>query len=120
SDLFGITLSYIPKRKADDLEEKLRLKTDNIITHIQSKEETFDLGFLPSTTLAYGYFSNFIERTVQRLLEDKKDIKQFTLEDGSTFKIKDLKVTVLIPNDLSDNMFKKVSAKRLRDGWQKM
>lgn len=120
SDLFGITLSYMPSKKGDDFDEKLKAKTDSIISHIQSKEDTFDLGFLPSTTLAYGYFSNFIERTVQRLLEDKNDKKQFALEDGSTFEINDLNVTILIPNDLSDDMFKKVSAKRLRDGWQKM
>lgn len=120
SDLLGITLPYVSSRNADDFQEKLQHKTNSIITHIQSKEKTFDLGFLPSTALAYGYFSNFIERTVERLLEDKNDKKQFLLEDGSTFKIEELKVTILIPDDLSDDMFKKVSSKRLRDGWQKM
>lgn len=120
SDLFGITLSYISPGYLDNFHDSLRAKTENIISHIQSKEETFDLGFLPSTALAYGYFSNFIERTVERLLEDKHDKKQFFLEDGNSFKIKELKVTVLIPDDLSDDMFKKVSAKRLRDGWQRM
>jgi len=120
SDLFGITLPYISKKGADDFHDSLRRQTDSIISHIQSKEETFNLGYLPSTALAYGYFSNFIERTVERLLEDKFEKKQFFLQDGSSFTIEEVKVTVLIPNDLSDDMFNKVSAKRLRDGWQKM
>jgi hypothetical protein len=36
------------------------------------------------------------------------------------FKISTLKFTVLIPDDLSNDMFKKVKAKRLKDGWQKL
>lgn len=120
SDLFGITLPYISKNGGVDFHDRLRTQTDSIISHIQSKEETCNLGYLPSTALAYGYFSNFIERTVERLLEDKFEKKQFFLQDGSSFTIEEVRVTVLIPNDLSDDMFNKVSAKRLRDGWQKM
>lgn len=120
SDLTGITLPYIPSPNSTDFIERLKDNTDKIIMHIQNKEGTFDLSFLPSTALAYGYFTNFIERTVERLLEDKNDKKEFFLEDGTAFSIKDIKVTILIPNDLSNDMFKKVAARRLRNGWQKM
>ncbi len=88
--------------------------------HIIGKENTYDLGFLPSTALAYGYFTNFVERTVERLLEDKLERKTFHLQNGTYFQISDLKFSILIPNDLSNDMFKKVKAKRLKDGWQKL
>ncbi|MFD2968705.1 STING domain-containing protein [Sphingobacterium bambusae] len=120
SDLLGITLPRIPLIQSPDFGIKLNESCELIKQHIESKEATFDLGFLPSTTLAFGYFSNFIERTVERLLEDKSEKKDFFLQNATRFNISDLKVTILIPNDLSDDMFKKVSAKRLRDGWQKL
>lgn len=120
SDLSGITLTIIPQKSSTDFAVKLNDAVEKIKKHITDQETTFDLGFLPSTTLAYGYFSNFIEKTVQRLLEDKQDGKVFTLADGTQFKINSLKFSILIPDDLSDDMFNKVSAKRLRDEWQKV
>lgn len=120
SDLSGITLPFLPKRSSSKFEAAVNEVIEKIKEYIVGKENTFDLGFLPSTTLAYGYFVNFVERTVERLLEDKADGKIFTLQDGSTFQIKGLKFSILIPSDLSDDMFKKVSAKRLKDGWQKL
>jgi hypothetical protein len=120
SDLLGITLPYIPKSTADNFYDILDKNVDLIKNSIINKEKTFDLGFLPSTALAYGYFNNFVERTVQRLLEDKNDEKVFHLTNGKDFKISNLKFTILLPNDLSDDMFKKVTAKRLKGGWQKL
>jgi hypothetical protein len=120
SDLGGITLPFVPKRSSTDFANALATIVDKIKDHISDKENTFDLSFLPSTALAYGYFTNFVERTVQRLLEDKAEEKTFNLKDGATFQIKNFKFSILIPSDLSDDMFKKVSAKRLKDGWQKL
>lgn len=120
TDLQGITLPYILSPDEKGYEDSLQDSLSKIIGHIQSKEKTYNLGFLPSTALAYGYFTNFIERTVLRLLEDKRDCREVSLVNGTTFTIKDVKVTILIPDDLSDNMFTKVIAKRLRDGWQTM
>lgn len=120
SDLLGMTLPYIPKYAAENFDDILDKNVDLIKKHIVDKEKTFDLGFLPSTVLAYGYFNNFVERTVQRLLEDKADEKVFHLTNGKDFKISNLKFTILLPNDLSDDMFKKVTAKRLKGGWQKL
>lgn len=120
SDLSGITLPYISRRDAPDFVDGLQKCVDQIKKHIISRERTYDLGFLPSTALAYGYFVNFIERTVERLLEDKAEGKVFHLEGGKEFSIVSLKVTILLPNDLSNDMFKKVKAKRLRDGWHKL
>ncbi|HEX7356285.1 MAG TPA: STING domain-containing protein [Ignavibacteriaceae bacterium] len=120
SDLFGITLPFIPKFSDTNFAAEIDKTIKLIKEHIANKEKTFDLGFLPSTALAYGYFTNFVERTVERLLEDKADGIKFQLENNREFQIKDLKFTILLPNDLNDNMFNKVNAKRLRDGWKKI
>jgi hypothetical protein len=119
SDLLGITFPIIAKSDTPDFIATLDTCVEDIKKHIADKESTFDLGFLPSTALAYGYFNNFVEKTVKRLLEDKKDEKAFVIQND-TFKIKELKFTILIPNDLSDDMFKKVISKRLKDGWLKL
>jgi hypothetical protein len=120
SDISGITLPSLPKKADPHPEERVAECIDRIRSHIEGKEKTFDLSFLPSTALAYGYFKNFVERTVQRLLEDKADGKKFHLASGKEFSIRDLQFTILLPDDLSDDMFNKVTAKRLRDGWEKM
>ena len=120
SDLNGLTLPFLPKRSSTKFFQVVSDIVVKIREHIVAKENTFDLGFLPSTALAYGYFVNFVERTVERLLEDKAESKVFTLLDGTNFQIKNLKFSILIPSDLSDDMFKKVSAKRLKDGWHKL
>ena len=120
SDLLGVTFPTITKSDAPEFIISLDACVGDIRTHIVDKESTFDLGFLPSTALAYGYFNNFVEKTVKRLLEDKKDEKAFVIQNNQTFKINELKFTILIPNDLSDDMFKKVISKRLKDGWLKL
>lgn len=120
SDLLGITLPIIAKKDDPELNASIDTCAEEIRRHVTDKENTFDLGFLPSTALAYGYFNNFVEKTVERLLEDRVDGKEFTILNDQKFKIKDLKFTILIPNDLSDDMFKKVINKRLKDGWLKL
>ena len=120
SDLAGVTLPFISNISDPNFDIELTACVDEIRKQIKDKEKTFDLGFLPSTALAYGYFSNFIVRTVERLLEDKSNKKSFSLAGNKKFQIHDLKFTVLIPNDLSDDMFSKVKAKRLNAGWGKL
>lgn len=120
SDLLGITFPTIAKYNSVDFASTLDNCISDIKKHIANKESTFNLGFLPSTVLAYGYFNNFVEKTVEYLLEDKAASKRFTIQNDQQFVIKDLKFTILIPSDLSDDMFKKVVNKRLKDGWLKL
>lgn len=116
SDLAGITIPAFKKFERDSIVSAAA----DIKADIVAKESTYDLGFLPSTALAYGYFGNFVERTVERLLEDRAESKIFHLASGEDFEIGSIQFTILIPDDLSDDMFKKVKAKRLKDGWQKL
>lgn len=120
SDLLGITLPFLPEYASPEFSDGVQRILEDIRKHIHDKEKTFDLGFLPSTALAFGYFTNFVERTVERLLEDKATGVKFPLEKNRKFQIKDLKFTILLPDDLNDNMYNKVNAKRLKDGWKKI
>lgn len=120
SDLYGLTLPFIPKTKDCNFHIKLQETIVEVKKHIENKEKTFDLGFLPSTILAYGYFNNFVVKTIDRLLEDKAKKRKFSFAGNKTFQIQDLKFTILIPNDLSDDMFSKVKSKRLSAGWEKL
>ena len=120
SDLLGITLPFIPTQEDSKFSDSITDRIMEIKKHIENKEKTFDLGFLPSTILAYGYFNNFIVKTIERLLEDKAKKRNFSLSGNKKFQIQDLKFTVLIPNDLSDDMFFKVKSKRLDSGWGKL
>ncbi|HYJ65396.1 MAG TPA: STING domain-containing protein [Parafilimonas sp.] len=120
SDLLGISLPEILNELDPKYNASITVVANQIKKHIKDKENTFDLSFLPSTALAYGYFINFVERTVERLLEDKQQGKVFNLENNKEFKIKSLQFSILIPDDLADDMFKKVKAKRLKDDWQKL
>lgn len=119
SDLLGLTLLFLPKPSSETFESALNESICKLKNHIINKENTFDLGFLPSTALAYGYFSNFVEKTVERLLEDKEGRKEFLLINNSKFIIRNLKFSIIVPTDLSYDMFKKVKAKKINEGWQK-
>ncbi|SDG37416.1 STING domain-containing protein [Mucilaginibacter sp. P25] len=120
TDLLGVTFPFLSSQGDVDFIASVDNCAESIREHIKSKEDTFDLGFLPSTALAYGYFKNFVEKTVKRLLEDKRDKKEFALKNGDVFFIKALTFTILIPDDLSDDMFNKVAGKRLKSGWVKL
>ncbi len=120
SDILGITLPFIPKQSDTNYDAGVLDVAEKIKRNIKSKEKTFHLGFLPSTAIAYGYFENFVKRTVTRLFEDMKEKKVFTIDADTQFQIKEIQFTILVPDDLSDDMFNKVHAKRLRDGWKKL
>ena len=120
SDLLGVTLPLISTSNDTLLNETLEICVSKIKNHVTNKENTFDLGFLPSTALAYGYFSNFLSRAIENLLVDKSTEREFSVSKNSNFKIQNLKFTVLIPNDLSDDMFSKVKVKRLDNNWKKL
>lgn len=120
SDILGITLPFIPDRSDPNYEAGVKDIAEKIEKTIKSREKTFHLGFLPSTAIAYGYFENFVKRTVTRLFEDRDEKKVFTIDANTQFQIKDVQFTILVPDDLADDMFNKVRAKRLRDGWKSL
>lgn len=120
SDLSGITLPFIPKRTDPNFEDGLNDVIRKIKKYIVDREKTFHLSFLPSSIMAHGYFKNFIEQAVSELLQCKNDRRPVTFNDKDEVLIKDFTFSILIPTDLTEDMYNKVSAKRLRQGWKKV
>lgn len=113
SDLLGISLPVFPVKAGAARNKALREICDQIKDELQKRNETFELGLLPSVSLAYGYFNNFIRRTCDRLLEDKKIVIE-----GNDMPFRDFIFRVLIPKDLSDDMYDKVKSERSQRGWK--
>lgn len=73
SDYAGITVGLYEKRPKQALSEALKPACDRIRTAIREALEQPEVGVLPSTALAVGYFQNFIAKVVPALAE-KRDI----------------------------------------------
>ncbi|MBK9477851.1 MAG: nucleotide-binding protein [Bacteroidia bacterium] len=147
SDLGGITQPFFPTTKKSWRnffkssarlqklqKEKVVELCGKIKVHIQKREKMFDFGFLPSTALAYGYYNNFILKAVSNLMDAKKlklgktcnyprqcqrddsAVKQTDIVDGINFS--DLMFTILLPDNLSADMFDKVKAARTKSKWE--
>jgi hypothetical protein len=114
SDLFGISSPTFPAEKGDARSSALRhicarIKRD----FVDRTAATFDLGLLPSVSLAYGYFDNFVRRTCDRLL----DVKTIVVR-GRRIPFDDFRFKILIPDDLSADMYDKVKARRHTQHWE--
>lgn len=147
SDLKGITLPFFSKVKkpldvvaarseAKKLKAAVKRCCQQIRAHIKKRDTMIDYGFLPSTSLAYGYYNNFVLKVVSTLLETR------TLELGNTcefpkscqkeqaggkpsvkdplqgMKVKDICLTVCLPKRLSANMFDHVKQLRISRNWR--
>lgn len=131
SDLSGITLPFFSGAKVKQKKQIFEC-CKKIKAHIKRREDIFDFGFLPSTSLAYGYYNNFIIKAVGNLIQSK------TLKLGSTtnsqknsetksgqvskaeldgMKFSDLRFTVLIPTSLAANMFDHIKSHRQKNNW---
>jgi hypothetical protein len=145
SDLNGITLPFFPSskqrglfssfkssaqavaRQKDEISKRCRAIRD----HIHSRQNIFDFGFLPSTSLAFGYYNNFVLKAVTNLLDSKMlklaNGSGFTKEKGATpslsgvtdgIRFNDVLLTILIPDNLAANMFDQVRARCSKDNLQ--
>jgi Prokaryotic STING domain/CAP12/Pycsar effector protein, TIR domain len=147
SDVNGITLPFFPSAKTKPssgsttrqavLKQKKAIAKccKEIRSHIKKRDNIFDFGFLPSTSLAYGYFNNFVLKAVTNLLESKTlrlgntcgfpqaCQKEQSLKDGFKHAVDgmsftELKLTILIPDTLTADMFDQVKAHRRKHNWQ--
>jgi Predicted nucleotide-binding protein containing TIR-like domain len=113
SDLLGISLPTFPAGAGRARNKALQNICDEIREMLAQQAGTFDLGLLPSVSLAHGYFTNFVQRTCNRLLEDGQ-----VQVAGETVTFEDFIFTILIPDDLSSDMYDKVKAERHTRRWQ--
>jgi hypothetical protein len=133
SDLNGITLPFFKSAKATRRILGIRWKTtlsdhikhresvenncQQIISHIESRANVFEYGFLPSTALAYGYFNNFVLKAITNLL----DSGSFQIDGNpNSLSFEDVSFTVFIPNDLRSDMFDKVRQAKSTSNWRQV
>lgn len=131
SDLLGITMPFFKssksswwmsaaKKKELSLQQTASIKTkcSELKAYIGKRNGIFDYGFLPSTALAYGYFHNFILKSVGNLLESKV-LKIVADASGDVIlrKFQEIKFSILIPDDLRADMFEKVKEIRRSSNW---
>ena len=129
SDLNGITLPFFPSAKpkgGTDSKKKAQTRQKagiaeacgKIMEYIKGRARIYDFGFLPSTALAYGYFTNFVVKVVSQLL----DARKFTVSDSKggaakEMEFEDLELVIWLPNDLRADMFDQIKAQRQLKGW---
>lgn len=93
SDLLGITIPRFNTDGSFGSIEKLEKEIENIISLINEKVSIGELGLLPSTVLAIGYFENFVSIVCEAL-----EYSQKIEINGKTFS--DYKFNIVLPNDL--------------------
>lgn len=96
SDLEGIVIARFSKD--DTKHNSLEKVCENIAAQIQEVEKSSQLGLLPSTALALGYYHSFI-RGVCEQIRDAPIIRA----DQKQYKIKNFELHVIIPNELDGN-----------------
>lgn len=113
SDLLGISLPGFPAQRGAARNKILGEICAQIKEELDLRSGTFELGLLPSVTLAYGYFDNFVKRTCERLRDQK-----FIMVGKKKVPFTDFHFRILIPNNLSDDMYEKVSGARDKRRWE--
>ena len=100
SDLLGITIPGFEITGPLDSNYDLNKEIDNIIKLIKSKITLGELGLLPSTVLAIGYFENFVSMVCDALHgSDKIEI------NGKVYK--DFQFNIVVPKDLDADIKKR-------------
>ncbi|AQW89708.1 STING domain-containing protein [Elizabethkingia anophelis] len=100
SDLLGITIPRFDRTEPFDSNYNLNKEIDNIIKIINGKITLGELGLLPSTVLAIGYFENFVSMICDALqTSDEINI------NGKLYS--DFKFNIVIPKDLDADIKKR-------------
>lgn len=100
SDLLGISVPTYEAKKDLSKSESLNNSLDRISETINEKISLGELGLLPSTVLAIGYFYNFVKIVSETLLENP------VLEvEGNSFT--QFEMNIVIPKDLDADLKKR-------------
>lgn len=96
SDLDGITVQKftLVENKYNSLDKICQ----NVIENIQKQSKGSDLGLLPSTALAVGYYNGFIKRVCEDLHHTGK-----MMSEKEEFNVTNFQFKIIIPNNLDDN-----------------
>ncbi len=100
SDLYGITVPRFEMSDNLDSNYELNIEIDKIIKTINEKIQLGELGLLPSTVLAIGYFENFVSLICESLnMSNELEVK------GK--KYKKFQFNIVIPKDLDADIKKR-------------
>src|SRR6185436_793142 len=97
SDMKGIHISEYSRNKNGTATASLKHELEVIRTHINERYKLQELGLLPSTGVAMGYYSNFVGRVCKYLREKQTDII-----DNVTYS--SFEVQIVIPDSLESDM----------------
>jgi hypothetical protein len=96
SDLDGITVAKFSRTTGQY--NSLDKIVESIVVQIEKSSEMSQLGLLPSTALAIGYYNSFLKRVCEELHTSE------SIEiEGKKMKVKSFKIDVIIPESLDDN-----------------
>lgn len=111
SDFAGIEVATFAG--GSDPLEATRQGCRRIERFIDENERNYDIGFLPSTALALGYYFNFLKRLIDALLDGEELwVKDTSYSDGKRiidYADRHINITVLMPaalDELDEEVFK--------------
>ncbi|WP_286849569.1 MULTISPECIES: CBASS system CD-NTase-associated NAD(+) hydrolase Cap12 [Sphingobacterium] len=96
TDLDGIAVAKFTRNSGQY--NSLDKIVESIVAQVERVAETSQLGLLPSTALAIGYYNSFIKR----VCEEIHSSECIELE-GKKIKVKSFRIDVIIPETLDDN-----------------
>ena len=102
TDMVGITVPQFDRTKPISDSESLNNEIKRISKTIEEKISLGELGLLPSTALAIGYFYNFVS-IICEALHSKNEIKV----DNTVFK--KFELNIVMPKDLDADIKKRAS-----------
>jgi len=97
SDMSGIHTSHYTGSKKPAASDSLKKEIEIIRAHIRERSELPELGLLPSTGVAIGYYSNFIDRVCSYLRQKENEL--IDAVPYSSFEIR-----IVIPKTLERDM----------------
>jgi len=100
SDLLGLTIPDFEQGGGLESVASLNNRLNHIKKSIQNKNHLGELGLLPSTALAIGYYHNFVQLVAEFLYSKE------TIEITGT-EFKEFELNVIIPKDLDANVKKR-------------
>jgi hypothetical protein len=115
SDLHGISLLKVPNSNGDEKEIAIRENASRIRDYIESNTGIFQGGIFPSVPLAYGYYNNFISVVCEKLL-----LARSANIDGEDKPINDFAIHIMIPDNLTSDMKKKITIEKNIQEWQRV
>jgi len=71
---------------------------DTLLKRVQAAQSQSELGFVPSTALAMGYFTGFIKPVCEALGRERKVVYNDKIYDISSYRME-----IILPDDIDDN-----------------